>query len=727
MNSKILSLFISISILLFSSLLFSQKYTPLTVDRIYRDYHFYPNTIEGIRSMADGEHYTVLELNRTIAMYDYKTGQNKTFLFSTDQLPDDKLISIYDYTFNRDESRILLTTNISKIYRHSFEAQFWIYDLVTKSISLLADTGNLQLATFSPDGLKVAFVKNNNLYYKNLVTNSIKQVTSDGKINSIINGSPDWVYEEEFGFSKAYCWSPDSRSLAFYRFDESDVKLFDIILFSGLYTSVSRYKYPKAGEANSKVDIRVFDLESEETIVMNTGTDYDQYIPRIKWSATQGKLCIIRLNRMQNKVDVMLANAFSGESEVIYTEENASYISEIDDNYIHFTADRQCFIVLSERSGFFHYYLYSLTGKLISPITQGNWDVDELLGIDERKSTLYFTANKASVVQQDVYSVKLDGTRQRKLSDRPGNNTAEFSNNFNYYINTWSDANTPPRYTLHRIDGSLIRVLEENALLKKELKTFGFTKKEFIKIPVFENLELNAYIIKPPDFDSTKKYPLFISVYGGPESQDVKDSWDDGLAWQQLLAQRGIIVACVDNRGTDGRGEAFRKSTYMQLGKLETEDQVNAAIYLGSLPWIDENRIGIWGWSYGGYMTLLCVTKGAAVFSMGIAVAPVTNWRFYDTIYTERFMRKPQDNPKGYDDNSPINYAGRLKGKLLLIHGTADDNVHLQNSMEMTERLIQENKQFQQFMYPDKNHSIYGGNTRYHLYTMMTKFIQENL
>jgi dipeptidyl-peptidase-4 len=727
MKPIILKLFISFSILLSSFLSSSQSYTPITLSEIFQEFRFYPNTIEGIRSMADGEHYTVLESDSTIVRYDYKTGQHRTVLFSTNQLSAKKIISIDDYALSNDEKKLLLTADASSIYRHSFEARFWIYDLITETISPLADTGMQQLATLSPDGLKVAFVKSNDLYYKDLVTNSITRVTTDGEINHIINGKPDWVYEEEFGFTQAYCWSPNSRNLAFYRFDESQVRQFDMTIFKGLYPTVTRFKYPKAGEANSIVSVRVYNLESKTITTMNAGSETDQYIPGIKWSAIPEKLCIIRLNRLQNKVDVLLADAPTGESEVIYAEENARYIAEIDDNFIHFTADQQHFIIHSERSGYLHYYLYTVNGTLINPVTRGNWDTGALLGIDERHSTLYFVSNQAAVVQQNVYAVRLDGTKLQKLSSTPGTNNAEFSSTYNYFINTWSDANMPPRYTLHRIDGSLIRVLEDNTSLNKALSTYGFTKKEFIKIPVSDNVELNAYLVKPPDFDSTKKYPLFISVYGGPQSQYVKDAWDDGLAWQQFLAQQGIVVACIDNRGTDGRGEAFRKSTYMQLGKLETEDQVNAARYLGAKSWIDENRIGIWGRSYGGYMTLLCLTRGAGIFSMGIAVAPVTNWRFYDTIYTERFMRKPQDNPGGYDDYSPINHAGELQGKLLLVHGTADDNVHLQNTMEMTERLVQEGKQFQQFLYPDKNHSLYGGNTRYHLYTMMTEFIQKYL
>ncbi len=699
----------------------------LTLEKIFRDHAFNPETIDNIRSTADGEHFTVLESDSKIVQYDYKTGFDKTIVFDAGQYRNNGPGSITDYIFSNDEKKILLTSQVSRIYRHSFEARYWICDPGKKEIIPLEENGKQQLATFSPDGLKVAFVRQNNLYYRNLVDGSTTQVTSDGEMNRIINGAPDWVYEEEFGFSQAYCWSPDSRFIAFYRFDESGVREFEMNIFDGLYPEVNRFKYPKAGEDNSFVTIHVFDLESNEIRVMDAGKETDQYIPRIKWTASPDKLCIIRLNRVQNKVEVLFANPFTGNSSVVYTEENERFISDIDDNFIHFTDDGEFFVLRSERSENFHFYLYRLDGSLVNPITSGRWDARKMLGIDEKKGILYFTANRESEIQQHIYAVKLDGKNIQRISNNAGTHDAEFSSNFRYYIDTWSDANSPHIYTLCRNDGTVIRMLEDNNRLKKTIQEYGFSRKEFIRIPVSDSIELNAYLIKPEDFDSTKKYPLFMSVYGGPGAQDVTDSWDNGLAWQQLLVQHGIVIACVDNRGTDGRGETFRKSTYLQLGKLETEDQIDAARFLGTMRWIDPSRIGIWGWSYGGYMTLLCLTRGADVFSMGIAVAPVTNWRFYDNIYTERYMRKPQDNAKGYDDNSPINYANLLKGNLLLIHGTADDNVHLQNSIEMSERLISENKQFQQFFYPNKNHSIYGGNTRLHLYTMMTDYILKEL
>ncbi len=713
--------------LLLQAVLLSGQYTPLTLEKIYRQHLFYPSSIESIRSMADGEHYTVFESGRYIVSYDYKTGKDKKVLFDAQKPGTGISGHISDYAFSNDENKLLLTSEVTRIYRHSFQARYWICDLQTGKALPLCDSGKQQLATFSPDGTKIAFVKENNLFYKNLNDQSITQITTDGRFNHIINGAPDWVYEEEFGFSQAYCWSPDSRSIAFYRFDESRVKEFDMMLYNNLYPNVSRFKYPKAGEDNSLVSILVYDIASGSTQHMDTGSETDQYIPRIKWTMLPGKLGIIRLNRLQNKVDVLIAETTTGKSTVLYTEQNKQYLSRIDDNYLIFTADGQQFLILSPRSGYYHYYLYNMQGELLGPVTQGNWEVADVLAIDHVNHILYYTSNESAVINKDVCGVHFDGSDNIRFPSRIGTNRAKISANFTWYINEWSDANNPPCYTLHNKSGKLIRTLEDNAELSQRIREHGFTKKEFMRIPVGDDLELYAYIIKPPDFDSTRQYPLFMSVYGGPESQDVVNKWDIGLAWQQMLAQQGIVVACVDNRGTDGRGEAFRKSTYMQLGKLETEDQVNAARYFGRLSWIDENRIGIWGWSYGGYMSLLCLTRGADVFSMGISVAPVTNWRFYDNIYTERYMRKPQDNPNGYDDNSPINHAGKLKGNLLLVHGTADDNVHLQNSVEMSEQLIQENRQFQQFFYPNKNHSIYGGNTRYHLYSMITGFIFETL
>jgi dipeptidyl-peptidase-4 len=704
-----------------------QSHDTLSLEQIFAEYRFYPESIEEEYPMADGDHYALLEGNRFVVSYDYLTGTERKVLFAVENYANKGMAEINDFEISADGKKILLTTEKSQIYRHSYEAKYYVYDVQQRTLQLLCEKGKQQLASISPDGTKAAFVMSNNLYVKDLKTNSLIQVTFDGQRNMIINGAPDWVYEEEFSISRGYYWSVDGKKIAYYRFDESRVREYDMILYNGLYPETYRYKYPKAGEDNSVVSIHVYDTETGKTSIMDTGAETDQYIPRIKWTASPEVLCVIRMNRLQNKVDVTLCNASSGKSETVYSERNERFISEISDNFIQFTPDMNYFIVLSERSGYFHYYQYSITGKYINAITEGDWDVDELLGIDASNRLMYYTSSEESPLRRNIYSVGLNGKDKTRLSEGAGTFSAKFSSNFHFFICEWSDANTPPKYVVYNRKGKQIRVLKDNAGIILEMKRFGFTRKEFLTIPLDDGLVLYAFMIKPPDFDSTKKYPILISVYGGPESQDVTDAWDYNLDWYQYLAQHGIIVACIDNRGTDARGEAFRKCTYLQLGKLETEDQIHAVKYLLRNTWIDEKRIGIYGASYGGYMTLLCLMKGADVFKLGIALAPVTDWRYYDTIYTERFMRKPGENPTGYKDNSPMNLVAGLKGKLLLIHGTADDNVHFQNTMELADKLIKENKQFSMFVYPDRNHNISGGNTRYHRYRMMADFILGNL
>jgi dipeptidyl-peptidase-4 len=699
----------------------------ITLEKIFKERYFFPRYIGNIRSLADGEHYTILENNQQIVKYDYKTGKIREVVFSVSSPETSEINNISNYVFSNDETRILISSDETPIYRYSSEARYYVYDRKIKKAVPLLNEGKQQLATFSPDGNSVAFVLKNNLYVKDLISGEVRAVTTDGSVNHIINGAPDWVYEEEFGFSKAFCWSPDSRRIAFYRFDESDVKQFEITTYESLYPQTYRYKYPKAGENNSIVSIHITDLLTNKTITASAGNETDQYIPRIKWTMNPEKLCIIRLNRRQDKVDVLLTDAVTGKTDVIYTESNSRYISEIDDNFIEFLEGGQFFIIKSERDKYFHYYRYSIDGQLINQITRGEWDVDKLLGINQKDGIIYYTSTEASALQRDVYAIKTDGTGKRKLSLHSGTNNAEFSSTFRYFVNYFASANQPPYITINDISGREIRVLEDNKRLIERMKEYNYTKKSFIRISVSGNIELNAYIIKPADFDSAKKYPVFMHVYGGPESQSVTDDWDNSLAWEQMMVQHGYIVVCVDNRGTDGRGEDFRKVTYLQLGRYETEDQIAAASYLATLPYVDAKRIGIWGWSYGGYMSLLCIMKGADIFRMAIAVAPVTNWRYYDSIYTERFMRKPDENASGYDENSPINHVNKLRGSLLIIHGTADDNVHLQNTMELAERLIQADKKFDMFLYPDKNHGIYGGNTRLHLYRKMTDFVLNNL
>ncbi len=696
----------------------------ITLNDIYKARKFSSRTLDGLNSMNDGLHYTVQNRNK-IDKYSYRTGEISETLFDASEF--DEISQFSGYSFNTAEDKILLETGQERIYRHSYLAAYYEFDMSTGELKPVSKKGKQQLGTFSPNGSFVAFVRDNNLFIRDLTMKEERQVTFDGVKNEVINGAPDWVYEEEFGFSQGFQWSPDGKKIAFYRFDEREVQEFHMTMFGNLYPESYEFKYPKAGEDNSVVAILVYDMNSGKTTPMEIGEERDQYIPRIKWTKDPEVLSIMRLNRQQNQLDILHANSESGDSKVVYSEENKYYISEASDNTVTYLPDGESFILNSEKDGYFHLYHYNFTNGKIRPITSGDYDIASFLGYDEKHECLYYSSYEESSISRHLYSIKLDGSDKQKLSTRSGTNSASFSTNFKYYILNHSSANTPPHITLHNQKGKLIRVLEDNEELRSTMAESGFANTEFLTVPTKSGQELNAWMIRPADFDPDKEYPLFMYVYGGPESQNVTDAWGRRGPWFQMLVQQGYIVACVDNRGTNGRGEEFRKATYLTLGKLETIDQVESAQWFGSQKYIDANRIGIFGWSYGGFMTSLCLTKGNGTFKMGIAVAPVTNWRYYDTIYTERFMRTPQENPKGYDNNSPINFAEGLKGKFLLVHGSGDDNVHYQNSMDFVESLVQADKQFDMQFYPNKNHGIYGGNTSFHLYTRMTDFILENL
>ncbi len=704
--------------------LFSQK--DIKLEDIYSTSRYQPQYVMGLNSMADGKLYSVIEGGYQIALYDYLKGEKQDVIFSLTEHPVRGEHYISNYEFSGNESRLLFSTSIDPVYRHSFLTSYFVYDRLKKKVIPVFERKQ-QYAKISPDGKQVAFVADNNLYIKDLDSGNIVQVTYDGEHASVINGMPDWVYEEEFTLTNGFEWSPDSKHLAYYRFDESQVREYQLTLYESLYPEYYRYKYPKAGENNSLVAIHIYNLGSQEDVTVGTGENTDIYIPRIKWSPSSQRLCVIRLNRHQNKAELLLANTESGETEVFYTEENEKFISEFSDDFATFLEDGQHVLIMSEKDGYMHFYLYSTDGKFIKQVTKGKWEVDEFLGVDEKKKVIYFTSTEVSPLERHIYAINYDGKNKTRLSQLQGTHSGKFNAGFEYYIDYFSSANQPLNISLYTNKGKKIRVLEDNSGLVSLMKENDFVPKEFFEFDGPGGETLYGFMYKPQNLDPEKKYPLFMYVYGGPESQDVTDSWDRNQPWFQYLVQQGYIVACIDNRGTDGRGEAFKKSTYLQLGKYETEDQIAAAKYLGKKSYIDENRIGIFGWSYGGYMSLLCLMKGNDVFKMGIAVAPVTNWRYYDTIYTERFMRKPQENGEGYDSNSPINYVEKLKGKLLLIHGTADDNVHVQNSMMLIGQLVNYNKDFEMYFYPNKNHGIYGGNTRLHLFSRISGFISENL
>ncbi len=699
---------------------------PLTLELIYKQGLFNPTTVNGLISMKDGIHYTLLENNSEIVRYDYKKGIEQEVLFSCDWIETGELPYITAYSFCDNEDVLLLAGYQENLYRYSYYADFYTYNRSSHTLSPVYNEGLQRMAALSPDGKHVAFVFENDLYVRNIQSGAITRVTNDGKWNHIINGATDWSYEEEFALLTGFKWSPDSKKIAFYRFDESDVKEYQLTYYRDLYPDEYSYKFPKAGENNSLVDIYVYNLEEASTIKMYTGEETDRYIPRIKWLPNSVEICILVLNRLQNSADFYVANASSGESSIFHNESDEKYLLEFSDDFINFPTNQEA-LILSDMDGFQHIYRYSLTGKLINQVTEGTWEVDEFLGYDEDEQKVYYRSTEVSPLQRHVYSIRTDGTGKQLLSKRKGVNEASFSRSFDYYILTHSDANSPYHIGIYNTKGELVRSLEENSFVKELTDKYGFSNREFFTFQNRWGDTLNGYRVLPADFNKNRKYPVLVYTYGGPESQRVLDEWNRRVPWYQLLAQKGYMVVCFDNRGTDGLGEAFKKMTYMQLGKLETEDHIDFAKYLGSLNYVDKSRIGIFGWSYGGYMSLLCLTKAAAYFKMGIAVAPVTNWRFYDTIFTERYMRKPQDNADGYDSNSPINYIDLLQGKLLLIHGMTDDNVHLQNSAMLVKSLIYHNKQFDMQFYPNKNHSIYGGNTTYHLYTRMTAYILENL
>jgi dipeptidyl-peptidase-4 len=701
----------------------------ITLEDIWKYYKFYPKTVSGFRSMNDGENYTILNKG-SIEKYAYKNGKLQSTIINAGELMDNTNntpLMFSDYEFNNDETKLLLVTNAKPIYRHSFSADYWVYDLKSKSLTKLSNNGDQRLATFSPNGDKVAFMRDNNLFIKDLSNNNEIQITNDGKLNHIINGAPDWVYEEEFSFTRAFEWSDNGQQLAYIKFDESKVKEYELQYYGDLYPGIVKYKYPKAGEDNSIVNVFVYNLENKKTTKMDIGSNTDIYIPRIKWTHDNNILSIQRLNRLQNHWEILLANAGSGTTKVLYSEKNKYYI-DITDNLI-FTKDNKSFIFNSEKDGYNHIYQYDMNGKQMLQINKGKYDVTEFLGYDDAHKRLYFQAAYSSPINREIFAVSLKNLELINLSTKTGTNDAVFSSNFKYFLNTNTTANTPHYVTMCNNKGKELYVIQDNKQLIKTTQKYNFSKEEFFKFTTEDNVELNGYMIKPKDFDPNKKYPVLMYVYGGPGSQTVLNSWGwFNYAWFQMLAQKGYIVVSVDNRGTGARGQEFKKMTYLQLGKYETQDQINATKYLASIPYIDGKRIGIFGWSYGGYMSSLCMTKGADNFKTGIAVAPVTNWKYYDNIYTERYMRTPQTNNDGYEDNSPINHTKLLKGKFLLVHGIADDNVHVQNSMDLITALVKNNKQFEMQFYPNSDHGIHAGrNTRLHLYIKMTDFILDNL
>jgi dipeptidyl-peptidase 4 len=699
----------------------------ITLEDLYKKGTFRPSFAAGFNSLKDGESYADFDENESgdLCRYEFKSGKKMGVLVrAADVVFDNKKISLDDYQFSDDESKILIATDREAIYRRSSRENNFIFDLSSKKITEVSKDGKQMFADFSPDSKHIAFVRDNNIFIREIYVDE-KQITFDGERNKIKNGWCDWVYEEEFEFAQAFWWNSDGTKIAFLRFDESAVKEFTMTMYQGLYTSPYSFKYPKAGDANSLISLHVYDLKTGITETIDIGSEKDIYIPRVKWTNDPNILSYQRMNRLQNKNELFFWNCIKKSNQLMLTEESKTYVDVHND--LTFLNNNKGFIWTSERDGFNHLYSYDFNGKLLNQITKGKWDVTSFIGFDAKKNLLYFNSTETSPTDRDLCVINLNGKNQKKLNFRRGTTEAEFSANFNYYLSTWSDANTPYEFALYSADGKLIKKLEDNSALKNSIQALSLEKKEFFQFKTSEGVELNGWMIKPKNFDAQKKYPVYMTGYGGPGSNECNNQWESDVMWQHLLSQEGYLVVCVDGRGTLGRGRDFKHSTYLQLGKLETIDQIETAKYIGGLPFVDKTRIGFQGWSFGGYLASLLITKGADYFKTAVAVAPVTNWRYYDNIYTERFMRTPQQNPDGYDSNSPINFVKNIKGKYLLIHGSADDNVHYQNSMEMAKELVKNNIPFDMMTYPDKNHGIYGGNTRLHLFSKILMFVKENL
>lgn len=729
----------TLSLIVFCACALSLTAETLSLEALTRG-QYAARTVAGVRPLADGEHYSQISADaRQIVVWSFRTGEQTEVLFDVATARGDvRLNRIDGYVMSPDEKTILIQTETNRIYRHSFTATYYIYNVRNHTLEPLSSGGPQEVPVFSPDGTMIAFVRQNNIFLvKLLFGNSELQVTKDGEYNKIINGKPDWVNEEEFSFSCALDFNADATMLAWIRYDESAVPEFSFPLYRGrspereefaAYPGSYSYKYPVAGEQNAKVSVHTYDIKSHRIQQMKLPLDADGYVPRIRFTSDPEKLLVLTQNRHQDRLDIYAANPRSTECKLIVRDQVDNYVNE--EPYKNLQLFKDGFVLMSERSGFNQLYLYDLNGTLKRQLTKGDFVVKAFYGYDPQSGDCYFSANPEGAIYQSVYRADSKG-KMTKLSQEQGTNSAIFSKNFKYFLNVYSNISTPPVTTLNDArTGKVLSTLEDNKALKQKVESLRLAKPEFFTFKTGEGVELNGYMVKPADFSASKRYPVIMYQYSGPGSQQVLDSWNvgdmGGCLFEHLMAQQGFICVCVDGRGTGGRGAAFEKQTYLNLGILESKDQVETALYLGSLPYIDKARIGIWGWSYGGFNTLMSMTEGRAVFAAGVAIAPVTSYRFYDSVYTERYMRTPKENPTGYDHN-PITRASQLSGALLLCHGSADDNVHLRNTAELTEAFVQADKPFMQLVYTNRNHSIYGGNTRLHLYRSIANWFEQHL
>ena len=705
---------------------------PLTVHAIWGTREFASDLVS-VAWMRDGKSFTTLEDdaagNTDLYRVDALTGKRDVLVRGADLVPPGakQPVAIEEYSFSADGSKLLIFTNSARVWRLNTKGTFYVWDFAARRLKpVSARPGYQMFGKFSPDARMVGFVRDNNLYVTDLATGSETALTTDGGEN-VINGTSDWVYEEELDLRDAFRWSPDGKRIAFWRLDQSAIRPFYLVDQDSLYPQLVPVRYPKTGTPNSEVKIGVVELATRRTVWVDLAAEQggDIYVAAMGFAGSPAEIWLTRLNRHQNRLDVLLADAATGAARVVMTDSDSAWVDAHEPRWIN--GGRQ-FLFLSERDGYAQAYLFNRDGTLIQRVTPGGWDVLELYGVDEKTKTLYFTGAIDGPLARPLLRIGLDGRGLARISSEPGAHGVEFDPTFQLYVDTYSRAGVPPVQTLRRASGRLVRSIADNLALARKTDALRLRPPEFLKVPTPDGVELNAWIVKPRDFDPAKRYPLLMFVYGGPGSQTVTDAWGGAqYLWHQMLAQDGYLVASVDNRGTGARGAKFKKVTYLQLGRYESADQMAAARWFAKQAYVDPDRIGLWGWSYGGYMASRTMFLGGGLFKAALAVAPVTDWRFYDTIYTERYMRTPQENPAGYDQGAPLAYADSLKGAFLLVHGTGDDNVHFQNSVRLVERLEAANRQFDMRIYPNKTHAIVGGNTRENLYGLFTAWLKKNL
>ncbi len=702
----------------------------LTVHAIWATREF-ASDLASLQWTADGAAYTTSDEdsagNTDLYRVDAVSGKKERLVRGADLVPPGarKPIAIEEYKFSVDGTKLLVFANSARVWRQNTKGTYYVWDLVAKRLTpVSAKPGYQMFAKLSPDGRLVGFVRDNNIYVTDLATGAETALTTDGG-DDVINGTSDWVYEEELDLRDAFRWSPDGKRIAFWRFNQSPIRPFYLINADSLYPELAPVRYPKAGTPNSEVKIGVVDVATRAKVWVDLGPDRESYVAAMDFAGSADEIWLTRLNRHQNRLDLLLADARSGASRSIMTDADSAWV---DANQPRWIDGGKQFLFVSEREGYDQVYLFNRDGALVRRVTPGGWDVQDVYGVDEKKQVVYLSGAMDGPLGRQLVRVGLDGKGLTRLSTEPGTHSAEFAPTFTLYVETYSRAGVPPVQTLRRADGKLVRSIADNAKLREKVAALGLNRPEFVSVKTPEGVELNAWLIKPRGFDQARRYPLLMTVYGGPGSQTVTDSWGGpNYLWHQMLAQDGYLVASVDNRGTGGRGAKFMKMTYLHLGRYEVADQIAAARWFAGQAFVNPDRIGIWGWSYGGYMSSLTMFRGAGVFKAAVAVAPVTDWRFYDTIYTERYMRTPQENPDGYAESAPLAYADSLKGNFLLVHGTGDDNVHFQNSVRLVERLEAANKQFDMRIYPNKTHAIAGGNTRENLYGLLTRWLKNNL